>query len=333
MSHYHHLSIEERESLLRIWSEGKGIRAIAKEMGRSASTISREIHRNCRKRSEYSPSAATKRYKKRRKKCCKVRKFKEPQAKALVRRLILEQQWSPEQISHRLKFENNPFQVSYTTIYRSIYLGDLDENLPSHGSRGIVRKLRHKGKSRHSKGYVERRGKYPVSHPIEERPEEANNRSQLGHWEGDTVLGKSGSSCMVTMADRKSRFLLGQRISRRAAALTNDAMVAMLIKLPPEKRRSITPDRGCEFIEHAKVSEVLDGIPFYFPKPRHPWERGTSENTNGLIREYCPRNTDMDQWSDDYFAEFIDKLNHRPRKCLGWLSPFEVFFDCLLHLT
>lgn len=110
-------------------------------------------------------------------------------------------------------------------------------------------------------------------------------------------------------------------------------MIAMLIKLPPEKRRSITPDRGPEFIAHAQVTEALDGLPFFFPKPRHPWDRGTNENTNGLIREYCPRNTDMDSWSDDYFAVFIDKLNHRPRKCLGWLSPFEVFFDTLLHLT
>lgn len=212
MSHYHHLTIEERESLLRLWSEGKGIRQIAKELGRSPSTISREIHRNCRKRSEYSPSAATKRYKKRRKKCCRMRKLKDPQAKRLVRWLILEQQWSPEQISHRLRFENNPFQVSFGTIYRSIYLGDLDENLPSNCNRGIIRKLRHRGKSRHSKGYIERRGKYPVSHPIEERPDGANNRSELGHWEGDTVMGKTGSSCMVTLADRKSRFLLGKRI-------------------------------------------------------------------------------------------------------------------------
>lgn len=333
MSHYTHLSIEERESLLLGIGKGESIRKIAKELGRSPSTLSRELKRNCKNRESYSPNQAARNYHKRRKKCCRQRILKNALAKELVQRLFLEQQWSPEQIDNRLKFEKNEIQVSYSTIYRSIYLGDLETGKLSHGQRGVARKLRHRGKTRHKKGNEERRGKIVISNPIEERPEEAQNRTELGHWEADTVAGKTGSSCMVTLADRKSRFLLGKRISRKAAADVEESMIALLITLPPELRRSVTPDRGKEFNNHPRISAALGDVPFYFPKPHAPWERGTNENTNGLIREYCPKSVDMDSFDASYFDEFIDKLNHRPRKCLGWKSPTEVFFDTVLHLT
>lgn len=333
MSHYTHLSIEERESLLLGIGEGQSIREIAKELRRSPSTLSREIKRNCKNRESYSPNQATKNYRKRRKKCCRQRILKNALAKELVQRLFLEQQWSPEQIDNRLKLEKNKIQVSYSTIYRSIYLGDLETGKLSHGQRGVARKLRHRGKTRHKKGNEERRGKIVISHPIEERPEEAQKRTELGHWEADTVAGKTGSSCMVTLVDRKSRFLLGNRISRKAAADVEQGMIALLITLPPEFRRSVTPDRGKEFNNHPRISAALEDIPFYFPKPHAPWERGTNENTNGLIREYCPKSVDLNSFDASYFDEFIDKMNHRPRKCLGWKSPAEVFFDTVLHLT
>lgn len=333
MSHYSHLSIEERECLLLGIGEGKTIREIAKQLQRSPSTISRELKRNCKNRKDYSPNKATKNYRRRRKKCCRKRILTNVTVKALVQRLFLEQQWSPEQIDNRLKLEKNEIQISYSTIYRSIYLGDLETEKLSHGQRGVARKLRHRGKTRHKKGSEERRGKIVISHPIEERPEEAQNRTELGHWEADTVAGKTGSSCMVTLADRKSRFLLGKRVSRKAAAEVQEGIIALLITLPPKLRRSITPDRGKEFNNHPQISAALDDMPFYFPKPHAPWERGTNENTNGLIREYCPKSVDMNSFDASYFDEFIDKMNHRPRKCLGWKSPTEVFFDTLLHLT
>lgn len=333
MSHYTHLNTEERESLLLGIGEGKSIREIAKELRRSPSTISRELKRNCKRRKEYSPSKATQNYHKRRKKCCRQRILKNETAKALVQRLFLEQQWSPEQIDNRLRLENNNIQVSYSTIYRSLYLGDLETKKLSHGQRGVARKLRHRGKTRHKKGNEERRGKITISHPIEERPKEAQERTELGHWEADTVAGKTGSSCMVTLADRKSRFLLGKRVSRKAAAEVEEGMIALLITLPPELRRSVTPDRGKEFANHPQISAALDNMPFYFPKPHAPWERGTNENTNGLIREYCPKSVDMDSFDALFFDEFIAKMNRRPRKCLGWKSPEEVFYDTVLHLT
>ena len=138
---------------------------------------------------------------------------------------------------------------------------------------------------------------------------------------------------MITLTDRKSRFLLGKRISRKTAAEVEEGMIAMLITLPAEKRRSITPDRGKEFSNHANVTAALNGLSFYFPRSHAPWERGTSENTNGLTREYCPKSVDMNNFPDSHFVEFIDKLNNLPRKCLNWQTPFEVFFDTVLHLT
>lgn len=333
MSHYRHLSIEERESLLLSIGEGKTLREIAKILRRSPSTLSRELKRNCEKKRDYSPEKATKNYHKRRKKCCRQRILKNTAAKALVQHLFLERQWSPEQIANRLKLEHNEIQVSYATIYRSIYLGDLETEKLSHGQRGVARKLRHRGKTRRRKGTEERRGKIAISHPIEERPEEAHRRTELGHWEADTVAGKTGSSCMVTLVDRKSRFLLGRRVSRKAAAEVEEGMIALLISLPPALRRSVTPDRGKEFVTHPRISAALNDLPFYFPKPHAPWERGTNENTNGLIREYCPKSVDMNSFDASYFDDFIARLNLRPRKCLGWKSPAEVFYGTVLHLT
>ena len=333
MSHYTHLTIEERESILRMLAEKKGIREIARELQRSASTISREICRNQERSSEYSSSKAEAAYHKRRQRCGRQRIFKvNLEAKRKVRHLFLDLHWSPEQISCRLRMEGNEVQVSYTTIYRGIYSHDLEEAKLSHGCRGMVRLLRHHGKTRHKKGTEERRGKIAISHPIEDRPDEANTRKEIGHWEADTVAGKTGKSCMITLADRKSRFLIGKKVSQKAASEVEDGMVAILLSLPPDRRRSVTPDRGKEFANHASITEAT-GTSFYFPKPHAPWERGTNENTNGLLREFFPKGADLDPIPDSLFDSQIDLLNHRPRKCLGWKSPFEVFFGTSLHLT
>lgn len=332
MNHYHHLSIEERESILFMRGEGKGIRAIATALGRSASTISRELKRNQTK-NKYSPSQAEKKYRRRRKRCCRKKILAEPNAKAVVKRLFLEEQWSPEQIAKRLKAEGNAIHVSYSTIYRAIYARMLDEKKLSHGERGVVRKLRHRGKTRHRKGTEETRGKLKISNPIEERPQEANERSAFGHWEADTVSGKTGSSCMITLTDRKSRFLLLRKIPKKNSIFVRDGIIELLQQLPDDKVSSVTPDRGKEFSRHSEITEAMKGLPFYFPKPHAPWERGTNENTNGLIREYCPKSVDLETFDESHFTTFTAKLNRRPRKCLGWKSPYEVFFNVALHLT
>ena len=333
MGHYQHLTTSERESILLKIGEGKSIRKIAKELGRSPSTISREIKRNTTKKKQYSPDAAFKRYRKCRKKCHKITIFSNEANRYVVQRLFLEEQWSPEQISHRLKEERNEVQCSFSTIYRGIYSGVLERDKLTHGQRGMARKLRHRGKTRHRKGTSETRGKIQISNHIEDRPENANNRTEIGHWEGDTVAGKQGSSCLITLADRCSRFLLAKKIPQKTASLVRDGMIELLKSVPDGRALSVTPDRGKEFALHNQVTEAMKGMPFYFPKPHAPWQRGTNENTNGLIREYCPKTVDMNSFDDSHFQTFIDKLNKRPRKCLGWKSPYEVFYDKVLHLT
>ncbi|HJD97758.1 IS30 family transposase [Mailhella massiliensis] len=133
--------------------------------------------------------------------------------------------------------------------------------------------------------------------------------------------------------DPKSRLLLSLKIPRKTSAHVRDGMIRLLSELPPELVRSVTPDRGKEFAKHDEISAALNNVPFFFPPPHAPWMRGTNENTNGLIREYCPKSTDLECFDSAFFTAFTSKINLRPRKCLGWRSPFEVFFNQLLHLT
>jgi IS30 family transposase len=335
MSHYHHLSTEEREKILVLLTAGKSQGSIARELGRDKSTLSRELSRNKKPKEEYSAVVAQKKYLNRRKKCRRRKLLEKEAFKEKVRRLFLEEQWSPEQIAQRLRHEESEEQISYNTIYRGIYAGifDTPEQRRSQGNRGAIRKLRHRGKTRHRKGSTETRGKIVISHRIEERPQEAENRTEIGHWEADTVLGKLGGPCLVTMADRASRYLLAEKIEKRSSEPLKDKMITMLRRLPKERVKSITPDMGIEFAKHADVTEALGGVPFYFPAPHSPWQRGTNENTNGLLREYFPKSFDFSSCPDVQIALYIQKLNLRPRKCLLWLSPSEVFFKNVLHLT
>lgn len=334
MSHYQHLSIEEREKILILHTEKKTLRRIAEETGRCVSTISRELKRNTSSNQGYSAVEAQKRYHKRRKKCRRIKLLENALLKRIVAHLFLNQQWSPEQIANRLTQEKNAFRISYPTIYRAIYDGlfDTPEQKRSEGNRGAVRKLRHRGKTRRLKGTTETRGKIVISNRIQERPKEADSRQVIGHWEADTVAGKTGSACLVTITDRCSRYLLAGKITKRYSALVAEEMIAMLSVLPKKKRKTITPDRGKEFSRHPLVTKSLK-LPFYFPDPHAPWQRGTNENTNGLLREYLPKSYDIALSSEDEIADFVQKLNLRPRKCLGWKTPYEVFFNKLLHLT
>ena len=327
MCHYKHLTPEEREKILFFSAKEYSVTDIAKELGRNKSTISRELKRN-REGSQYLPSKAQQKYANRRKACRPHKRLANPELLQLVRGKFLEHQWSPEQIAGRLALEHHKTIISYATIYRAIYSGMLDTDRRSHGSRGVIRKLRHRGKPRHSKQYEERRGKIKISHEISQRPAGAANRSRRGHWEGDTVAGIKGKACLVTLVDRKSRYLVGGKASAKKADAVNEVMVQALQNEP---LRSITPDRGKEFAKHAEVTAALDKVKFYFPLPHHPWERGTNENTNGLLREYFPKGKDLSYIPDSYIQEKFDELNKRPRKCLGYRTPFEVYHSKSLH--
>ena len=325
---YKHLSIVEREMILFHLAQGLSLCQIAKLLGRNKSTISRELARNG---GEYLPSKAQARYRRRRKKCRPHKLLENPELFALVKKLFLGCQWSPEQIANRLKLEGYPIQPSYKTIYRAIYSGmfDTPEQRRSEGNRGARRKLRHRGKPRRPKGYVSNRGKIPISHELSERPVEANERVRRGDWEADTIVGCNRKSGLLTLVDRKSRFLLAALLSRLGS---KEVKTAMIESLCGEPIHSITPDRGREFQLHGKVTATL-GVEFYFPPPHQPWQRGTNENTNGLLREYFPKGYDFSQLSDKDLQKVVDQLNHRPRKCLGYRTPAEVYFSTMLHLA
>lgn len=331
MSHYKHLTLSEREKLLYFLAKGYSATKIAKELGRSKSTVSRELKRNSCKQG-YLPVCAQTQYHKRRKKCRRKKLLEDAELYALVQDKFLNHHWSPEQISGRLQLEKSAYRISYNTIYRAIYKGmfDTPEQRRSGGNRGAKRKLRHKGKPRHAKGYKENRGGLKIPHSITERPEEANARTRLGDWEADTVMGKQGGACLVTLVDRKSRFLICRKLNKKSSTELAEVVTAALRTQPVE---TITPDRGCEFLRHAKITEGLGGVQFYFALPSHPWQRGTNENTNGLLREYFPKSCDLTDVSPAMIQAVEDELNLRPRKILDFLSPAEVHSSSTLHLT
>lgn len=335
--HYKHLSITERENLLFFLGEGKNITEIAKELGRSKATISRELKRNSigadkreKKKKEYLPSRAQSRYERRRKKCCPKKKLLQAELYEKVKTLFLEKQWSPEQIAGRMKEEGTAL-ISPNTIYRAIYAGMFDEPGYSRCRKGAKRYLRHKGKPRKGKNSKDGRGKMKISHELSERPKEANERSRIGDWEEDTVIGKAGGPCLVTSVDRKSRYLTGGKAESKRASSVAEVIVKAHQGVPVH---TITPDRGAEFSHHPQITATLNAE-FYFPPPHHPWDRGTNENTNGLLREYFPKSTDFSMISDEEIQAVFQKLNLRPRKCLAFRTPYEVFFSLshLLHLT
>ena len=332
MSQYKHLTIGERENIFEMQIRGLSLRKIAVAMNRNVSTISRELRRNIKTNITYSPSQATVNYKRKRKRCKRKRLLENKIIRDKVLYLFLHQQWSPEQISNRLKYENNLISISYTTIYRGIYNGLLEDKKLSHGERGVARKLRHRGKTRHIKGKVETRGKIVISNVIQMRPSKANLRAEIGHWEVDTVVGKRNTGCVVTMADRCSRYYLVEKVLSKSSKPVADKMIEMLSKLASNKVKTITPDRGKEFAKHRLVTQIL-GIPFYFSDPHAPWQRPTNENFNGLLREYMPKSTDFTKYTDYEIEEYVVKLNTRPRKCLNWKTPEEVFYSKVLHLT
>lgn len=332
MSHYHHLTINERENILRYRAAGEGIRPIARKMNRSPSTISRELSRN-RKQNQYSPSEAQAAYTDRRLRGGRKRKLLSEGLRAFVRQKIMEDHWSPEQIQERVRLEgHSEYEISYPTIYRAIHAGLLTEEEDGPlGARGWAIHLRHKGKPRVKRG-TEKRGKFPIPRLVSERPVDATLRLKLGHWEGDTVLGKQSRACLLTWVDRKSRYLLAAKLSRKTKAEVSAATIELMRSQGPHRCQTLTPDRGKEFAGHVDISSEL-GVLFYFPLPHHAWERGTNENTNGLLREFSPKGQDMTMMLEEDLDTFVKKLNHRPRKCLGWRCPQEVHYGEVLHLV
>ena len=322
MSTYNHLTLNERIKIMTMTPK-KSAATIAAALGRSKSTITRELRRY---KDGYDAIRAQADYEQKRKACRRRRKLDDPEIYALVKEKFLDQQWSPEQIQYRLRHENSQHSISSATIYRAIYAGLFND---PDWVRSGKRNLRHCDKKHLYKGAKITRGGFAISHEISERPAEAQARERLGDWEADTVAGITGGAVLTTLTDRKSRFLRCIRLEKKTADGVNAAMIEALRE---QTVLSITPDRGKEFARHAVVAEAL-GIKIYIPPPYQPWQRGTNENTNGLLREYFPKHQDIAQYPDDYIEKAVLALNNRPRKCLQWRTPYEVYFDEVLHLV
>lgn len=327
MSRHAHLTLREREEIMLMRRDGKGVREIARALGRDKSTVSRELSRNAcaagTARPYYRASTAQSRYERRRRACRRRRLLDDPAIFCLVRDKFLGEQWSPEQIEGRLALELGGSPVSDTTIYRGVNAGRFDGCI---GGRKARRRLGLRGKRR--RGASERRGKIEVSHGISERPQVADERGEPGHWEGDTVAGKAGGACLLTLVDRKTGFLVGGKCRRKTAECVRAAMPKALKGQPLS---SVTLGRGKEFAAHALVTDEI-GVEFYFALPHHPWQRGTNENTNGLLREYFPKGGSLSLVSEERVQEVYNKLNRRPRKRLGYRTPYEVHLSETLHL-
>ena len=322
MHRYAHLSAEERDRIADMRSRHETVTAIADAIGRDKSTVSRELARNGR-RGRYGACKAQERAEGRRKACRPRRRLDDPALMEEVRGRIVDDHWSPEQVDGRLRLEAGRCVVSLSTIYRAVAAGLLD--LPS-DPVPVRRRLRRRGR-RPRRGRDEARGKIRVSHGISERPAEAGARSRLGDWEADTVVGP-GAACLVTLTDRRSRLLVGGLSPAHTADAVGGVMAASLLGRPLE---SVTPDRGKEFAGHARVTEALGGVQFYFCEPHHPWQKPTVENTNGLIREFFPKGTDFSKVTEEEVSRAFGLINDRPRKVLGYRTANEAYREGLLH--
>lgn len=323
MSSYHHFTTKERESLLILIKTGKKNCEIAKILGRSESSISREIRRNCEKREEYSAVEAAANYVSRRKRSVRPYLLALPGVADRVSHL-LSLTWSPEQISSRLRLEDSECSLCPKTIYRGLENGLLPANL--------CKVLRYKSKQHHGGRGKSRCGHLDIEYSIHDRPKCVEDRNRLGDWEGDTVRGYKNSGCVGTQVDRMSRYAILFKLPDRTAAAYTAAMIEQFKKIPESKRCTFTVDHGKEFANHREIHEKLGGK-VYFADPHAPWQRGTNENFNGLLRQFLPKHTSFDNLTQEHLEHFATLLNRRPRKCLGWKCPEEVFFHYFLHLT
>ena len=323
-NHYSRLSIDEREILYKSLAEGKKQKDIAKALNRDPSTISREIRRDGMNRSTYRPSNAEKDFKRESLKRRRKYKLVEDQELAKIIEDKIKLKWSPEQISGALKkrFPNSTYMhVSHETIYRYIYSIEAKEHRES-----LVNGLRRSRKRRRSR--KKRTGKRTTIRnlvSIHKRPDEVESRETPGHWEGDLVIGKDHKSAIGTLVERTTRFTI--IVSFQGSHSTKDvcqAFAAALGVLPSHMKKSLTYDRGTEMAGHQWFTEIT-GIPVFFADPYCSWQRGTNENTNGLIRDYLPKKTDFRVVTDQRLFDIQDTLNHRPRKTLDFCHPGEMF--------
>ncbi len=320
------LTLAEREEISRGVVSGHSLRSIAASLGRAPSTISREINRNggCRdyRASEADLAAWDRAYRPKRCKLAANRALARIVAKKL-RKL-----WSPEQIAGWLKRmypDDENFQVSYETIYRSLFIqarGALKKELLQH-----LRRRRATRRSRHHTQKTDNHGRILDTVSISERPASAEDRAVPGHWEGDLISG-SGNTYIATLVERHTRYVMLAKVDSKKTETVINALIKQAHELPQELYKSLTWDRGKEMADHKRFTLATD-IDVYFCDPQSPWQRGSNENTNGLLRQYFPKGTDLSVHSQAKLNAVARQLNERPRKTLDYETPAERFNQCV----
>jgi transposase, IS30 family len=319
------LTFAEREEIALGRAAGLGVRQIARQLGRAASTVSREINRGClnrRPRGRYRATLAQARADERARRPKPSKLADAPLLRAHVQQALLEG-WSPEQIAARL-VEDFPdderMRISHEAIYQALFVqgrGGLRRELTACLRTGrALRKPRRRVDGR--------RERIKDKVMIDERPAEAEDRAVPGHWEGDLILGADGTSAIGTLVERSTRFVMLLHLPNDHRAETvRDAIVDTITTLPTALRRSLTWDQGIELARHTEITFAAD-LPVYFCDPHSPWQRGTNENTNGLLRQYFPKGADLAGYSAEHLDAVAAQLNGRPRKTLGFKTPAEV---------
>jgi len=320
------LSLAEREEISRGIVAGHSVRTIASQLGRSPSTVSREIQRNSgrrRYRANKADEAAWQRA--HRPKTCKLAENRQL-ACIVAEKLQLE--WSPDQIAGWLKYmypDDEHNQVSHETIYKTLFIqarGALKKELIQY-----LRKPRAMRRSRHHTQKTKDHGRISNTVSIRERPAEVEDRAVPGHWEGDLLCG-SNNSQIATLVERRTRLVMLVRVPSKDTKTVIDALIKQAHKLPRELYKSLTWDRGKEVADHQRFS--LDtGIKVYFCDPQSPWQRGSNENTNGLLRQYFPKGMDLSNIHQNRLNAVARRLNERPRKTLQYRTPAERFAQCV----
>jgi IS30 family transposase len=323
------LALAEREEISRGVTAGQSVRSIARLLRRAPSTVSREIRRNggsCSYRASAADQAAWDRAQ--RPKPCKL-----AQNRALARRVAekLRLEWSPYQVAGWLKRtypQDGTRQVSHETIYRTLFIqarGALKKELMQH-----LRRTRAMRRSRHHTQKTPDHGRITETVSIRERPAEAEDRAVPGHWEGDLFFG-SHNSQIATLVERQTRYVMLVKVPSKDSETVIDALIKQSHKLPRELYKSLTWDRGTEMAEHARFSLATD-IQVYFCDPQQPWQRGSNENTNGLLRQYFPKGMDLADITQSKLNAIARRLNERPRQTLDFETPAERFGQCVASI-
>jgi transposase, IS30 family len=323
------LGLEERIEIRCGLDQGLSVRAVAARVGRAPSTVWREVEANGG-RHRYRPVAAHRRAWQRARRPKVTKLAAHP---ALCARVIADLRgwWSPLQITRRLVEEaasgGSLGVVSHETIYKSIYIQGRGEL-----RRELARCLRSGRAVRRPQGRIETRGRIKNMVMISQRPAEVADRAVPGHWEGDLIVGNGGNSHIATLVERSTRYVMLAKVSNAKADTVAAALVATVARLPQHLWRSLTWDQGAEMAGH-EFFTVETGIPVYFCDPHSPWQRGSNENTNGLLRQYFPKGTSLRGYSQDDLDRAAISLNGRPRETLGWQTPAERLTELLVATT